>query len=276
MSDEILDLASEAIASAEALVIGAGAGMGDDSGLPTFRGAEGFWNAYPPYRALGLSFVEMANPRHFAADPGLGWGFYGHRRNLYRRTPPHRGFDLLRGWMERAPLGGFVFTSNVDGHFSKAGFDSSRIVEVHGAIDFLQCLDDCGAGIVPAGEEAVIVDESTMRAGEPLPRCPACGSLARPNILMFGDFGWDASRTQQQEARFRRWLRSIGSARLVIVEIGAGSAIPTVRRTCEALGELPGATLIRINPGEPEVPSGHLGLLLGALAALEAVSARMV
>src|SRR5438445_8809587 len=94
--ERLLDRAAGAIARADALLIGAGAGMGVDSGLPDFRGTEGFWNAYPPFRKLGLSFVDLANPRWFRSDPELAWGFYGHRLNLYRATQPHAGFELLR------------------------------------------------------------------------------------------------------------------------------------------------------------------------------------
>ena len=75
MIDHALDRAALAIATADALLIGAGAGMGVDSGLPDFRGKEGFWRAYPPYQRLGLDFVALANPRWFTedADPGLGF-----------------------------------------------------------------------------------------------------------------------------------------------------------------------------------------------------------
>jgi len=77
--------------------------MGVDSGLPDFRGDQGFWKAYPPYAKLGLSFVELANPRWFATDPELAWGFYGHRRGLYRRTVPHEGFARLLRWSRAMP-----------------------------------------------------------------------------------------------------------------------------------------------------------------------------
>src|SRR5438876_11018822 len=107
--------AANIIAHADALVIGAGAGMGVDSGLPDFRGPQGFWEAYPPYAKLRLNFMDLANPHWFAADPALAWGFYGHRRNLYRRTPPHAGFGILLSWAKRMKHGAFVFTSNVDG-----------------------------------------------------------------------------------------------------------------------------------------------------------------
>ncbi len=88
--DETFRKAAEAIRGARALVITAGAGMGVDSGLPDFRGPEGFWNAYPMYRHLGIDFVGAANPAHFERDPAFGWGFYGHRTNLYRQTRPPR------------------------------------------------------------------------------------------------------------------------------------------------------------------------------------------
>jgi hypothetical protein len=92
-----------------------------------------------------------------------------------------------------------------------------------------------------------------------------------PNILMFGDWGWDSSRSDAQGHRLTAWLRAPGPARLAIVEIGAGQAVPTVRMTCEDLAHRYDGTLIRINPREPDVPPGHLALPMGALAALRAI-----
>src|SRR5512135_1787555 len=103
--------AREMISTASAFVFAAGAGMGVDSGLPDFRGNEGFWRAYPPFAKLGLGFQALANPRWFEEDPHLAWGFYGHRLNLYRATRPHDGFARLRAWGAARPHGAFVFTS---------------------------------------------------------------------------------------------------------------------------------------------------------------------
>jgi NAD-dependent SIR2 family protein deacetylase len=273
-----LQHAARAVAAADALLIGAGAGMGVDSGLPDFRGNSGFWQAYPPYAHLGLSFVALANPRWFATDPELAWGFYGHRLNLYRATAPHAGFRILRRWADRLPPGAFVFTSNVDGHFQRAGFDPQCIIEVHGAIDWLQCLRGCAAGpfsVDAAAAHPVAVDETTLRARAPLPACPACGGPARPNILMFGDGGWDGSRTADQEARLSDWLRAVGGGKLAILECGAGTGVPTVRHFCEAAAAAAGSTLIRINPREPAVPAGQVSLPIGALAALQAIDERL-
>jgi NAD-dependent SIR2 family protein deacetylase len=266
--DKELRAAAQQIDEADALLIGAGAGMGVDSGLPDFRGAHGFWRAYPPYAKLGLTFAELANPHWFNRDPTLAWGFYGHRYNLYRSTRPHDGFGILRSWAERKKRGAFVFTSNVDEHFQRAGLDSDRVLEVHGSIEWLQCTRNCDQGIFPAADLEIIVDEVTMRAREPLPVCPNCGSLARPNILMFGDWGWDEARTARQQQRLEQWLESVGSDRLAVIECGAGTAIPTVRRFCEQIAEANGASLIRVNVREAEVPAGHISLPLAVRAAL--------
>jgi NAD-dependent SIR2 family protein deacetylase len=261
--NQSLDRAADAIRSAEAILIGAGAGMGVDSGLPDFRGNEGFWRAYPPFKKLGLSFVKLANPYWFRHDPEQAWGFYGHRRNLYRATQPHAGFAILREWCERAPGGYFVFTSNVDGHFQKMGFDAERIVECHGSLEHLQCMRYCTHDIWAAPAEPAVIDETTFRAREPLPGCPRCGGPARPNVLMFGDSEWLEHRTEQQCGRYNAWRRHNLGSRLVVIELGAGRAVPTVRIECESAG----GTLIRINPREPEVSDG-ISLPLGALEAL--------
>jgi NAD-dependent SIR2 family protein deacetylase len=273
---ERLQPAADAIASADALLIGAGAGMGVDSGLPDFRGTEGFWKAYPPYAKLGLSFVELANPRWFRSDPTLAWGFYGHRYNLYRSATPHEGFHILRRWAAKMPLGSFVYTSNVDGAFQAAGFHHNRVLEVHGSVHWMQCTESCGIGLFPAATPApngIAIDEETLRAREPLPACPQCGSLARPNILMFNDGEWDETRAYEQELNLGPWLKALPGERLVIVECGAGMAIPTIRHFCEAMAVRFDAPLIRLNLREPQVPRGQISLAMGALAGLRAIDA---
>lgn len=263
-----VERAARMVRSADAILVAAGAGIGVDSGLPDFRGDQGFWRAYPPYQKLKLSFSELANPRWFETDPAFAWGFYGHRLALYRATKPHEGFAILRKWSGER---GFVFTSNVDGQFQRAGFDPSAILECHGAIDYLQCTSDCGVGIVSAADYQPDVDPETFRARGPLPQCPRCGALMRPNVLMFGDAGWDSAREDEQSRRFEKWLANAG--KIAIVECGAGTAVPTVRMTSERLVRAIGASLIRINVREPRVPVGEIGLSMGALDGLRAIDA---
>jgi len=271
--EPLLNRAAQALLGADGLYIGVGAGMGVDSGLPDFRGKEGFWNAYPPVAQLGLSFSEMANPQWFDRDPEFAWGFYGHRLNLYRATKPHEGFDILRRWGEATPGGAFVFTSNVDGHFQKAGFDVAQVNEHHGSINHLQCVENCGQEIWPAMNFEVEVDESTLRAASPLPSCPACGQLARPNILMFGDCCWDPSRSDKQKIRHDKWLRKQEEGKMILIEIGAGMDIPSVRYQCEAVLLDKRGKLIRINIRDSEVPAGNISLPIGGLEALRQIDA---
>ena len=123
---------------ADGLLITAGAGMGVDSGLPDFRGNSGFWRAYPALASARIAFEETACPDAFVRTPALAWGFYGHRLNLYRRTVPHPGFAILQAIGARLPRGSFIFNSNVDGQFQRAGFDEDRLCAVHGSIRQLQ------------------------------------------------------------------------------------------------------------------------------------------
>ncbi|MCP5102364.1 MAG: NAD-dependent deacetylase [bacterium] len=260
--------AADCIREADALLVCAGAGIGVDSGLPDFRGNQGFWKAYPPFAKLGHSFIDMANPHWFESDPHLAWGFYGHRLNLYRSTVPHKGFEILLEWGKEKPGGYFVFTSNVDGQFQAAGFDDHRVNECHGSIHHFQCASSCTESIWSGEGTVVAVAEETMRAADPLPRCTNCGGMARPNILMFGDWGWISHRTQEQQYGFNDWLDHNKKNSIVIVECGAGTGVPTVRMTSESIVSRYSARLVRINVREPHVPPGQTGLPMGALEAL--------
>ncbi len=270
-----IERAAEAVAQADAMLIGAGAGMGVDSGLPDFRGDEGFWESYPPFEERGLDFYDLANPRWFHEDPRLAWGFYGHRLHLYRETDPHAGHRHLLDWGEAMAADPFVFTSNVDGQFQKAGCPEGEILECHGTIHHLQCGEACRRAVWPAEGVDIEIDEETFRARGELPRCRHCGGIARPNVLMFGDVGWVGDRTERQKARFREWLASRHGDEMVVIECGAGTAVPTVRSRCERVADRFGATLIRVNPRESQAPPGAISLAAGALEVLTAIDERL-
>ncbi|MBF0260513.1 MAG: NAD-dependent deacetylase [Magnetococcales bacterium] len=271
LPDDPIIFAAHAVLDADALLITAGAGMGVDSGLPDFRGKEGFWQAYPAIARLGLSFPEMANPEWFRLDPRLAWAFYGHRLELYRRVHPHDGFSKLLQLTQDKPWGGFVLTSNVDGHFQKAGWPENRVAECHGSIHQLQCTRPCSSEIWSAERLTLEIDAESFRATGSLPHCPSCGALARPNILMFSDGQWLEKRSAEQEARMQQWLSDAHkqNARLVIVEIGAGNAVPTIRQSSEHFVRKYAARLIRVNPRDSWIPPGrHIALPMAGVAAI--------
>ena len=77
-----------------------------------------------------MSFSDAANPEFFKRDPKKFWFFYGHRYKSYSETKPHEGFRILKEFTNNS----FVFTSNVDNHFLRAGFPEHSILECHGSI----------------------------------------------------------------------------------------------------------------------------------------------
>ena len=275
MRNELLFMAAaECIAQADALIIGAGAGMGVDSGLPDFRGNEGFWKAYPALAKAQLEFTEVASPLTFENDPSLAWGFYGHRLGLYRQTVPHAGFSILQNWSRHMKLGARIFTSNVDGQFQKAGFLENKIHECHGSIHHLQCMNDCDSGIWSAAEFMPEVDVEACRLVNSAPHCPRCGGLARPNILMFGDWSWNSERSDAQSRNESLWVDTVvaSQSKVVMVEMGAGTAIASVRRFSQRISNACGARLIRINPRESHVSnSKDIGIPMGSLEALQGI-----
>ncbi|UYO95485.1 NAD-dependent deacetylase [Pollutimonas sp. M17] len=255
------------------ILVVTGAGMGIDSGLPDFRGNQGFWRAYPALERSSLDFISIASPRAFRQQPKVAWGFYGHRLNLYRQTAPHAGYDILRKWGKNSPCGYMAFTSNVDGHFQKASFDASLITECHGSIHYLQCLDACTTDIWSTDDFTPDVDEENCRLLNEPPRCPHCGGLARPNIYMFGDDEWQEQRVRMQQRRLEHWL--LDAERLLVIEIGAGTAIPTTRDFTHAVSFNHRAPVIRINPREPEIHGhpGHVSLAMDGMQALQEINA---
>lgn len=264
------------IAEADALLITAGAGMGVDSGLPDFRGSEGFWRAYPALGKLGISFEEMAQPQWFHDRPEMAWAFYGHRQQLYRETKPHMGFSMLHDWGRAMPAGYFVVTSNVDGQFEKAGFPAERVFEVHGNIHRCQCARPCGELTWLDDAPDLDIDLETITARGPLPRCPACGAMARPNVLMFVDAEWVPKVARGQEQRYRSWLASLRGRRLVVLELGAGKAIATIRMLGERLAtERDRVTLVRVNPDATDTEEPVIPVRLGALEALRRTDAAL-
>lgn len=263
--------AAKLIASADALLITAGAGMGVDSGLPDFRGGDGFWQAYPALAKARIDFQSIANPKAFQKNPKRAWGFYGHRLALYRATQPHHGFVLLRRIANRMANGSFVITSNVDGQFQKAGVEDHRILEIHGSIHRLQCCRPCRDTVWSAQSiEPTTDDEHCEWTVPELPTCPKCSLLARPNILMFNDWAWVGSRATSQRFNLERW--SDAAFAPVVIELGAGVDLPSIRQ----ISETRGYPLIRINPSHPLIPEGAgVAIPFGALKGLSLIATEL-
>ena len=135
-----------------------GAGISAESGIPTFRGAEGLWRNF---RA-----EDLATPEAFVRDPEMVWEWYEWRRQLIREAAPNAAHLAL------ARLDDPVVTQNVDGLHVRAG--SRNVVELHGNLFRVRCT-----------REGTTHDAWDELAEMP-PHC-ACGALLRPDVVWFGE-----------------------------------------------------------------------------------------
>ncbi|MBN3725311.1 SIR2 family NAD-dependent protein deacylase [Burkholderia sp. Ac-20379] len=236
------------IADADALVITAGAGMSVDSNLPDFRGTNGIWQTLLPAGMHEGEVGSFTQGDCFTAKPRDAWRFFGRALDVCRATVPHDGYALLRHWAATKRHGAFVYTSNVDGLFQAAGFEEARMLECHGSLHHFQCARPCSPVTWPAPDCIV--------PGRP-PRCIHCGGPARPNFLLFSDPSWVVARTNAQRLRMEQWRGLPANA--VVIEIGAGTALPTVRMFSESL-RLP---LVRINLHDAGHDDGRVVSLQG-------------
>ena len=142
-----------------------GAGISTESGIPDFRGAGGIWQRFDPY--------EVASIDAFHRDPARVWEFYALRLDVLADARPNPAHHALAR-LEAAGLVRAVITQNVDRLHAAAG--SKDVVEVHGTIARARCLR-CGTLVEGAG----------LRALLPLPHCPRCGAVPKPDVVMFGE-----------------------------------------------------------------------------------------
>ena len=160
-------------------------------------------------------------------------------------------------------------TSNVDGHFEKAGFPSERVYEIHGSINHIHCVKPCCNTLWKLHRE-VDSHESTMRSVN-VPICPNCGGTARPSIPLYGDWHFIDTRLAGQRRRFSVFLERIRNRALVIIEIGAGTGMPVVRNVTESFCSNKNVNVIRINTLEPEIDAPHIALKCRGLEALRRI-----
>jgi NAD-dependent deacetylase len=214
----------QALAGGGPLVVLTGAGISAESGVPTFRGAEGYWRVgsrnYHP--------MELATRAAFEAMPAEIWRWYLHRRAVCRAAAPnaaHRALAAADGALGERLL---LVTQNVDGLHRRAGSTPARCYEIHGNIDHCRCAreDDCpeGAGAQPRPLREDLAGADA--AGDaPALRCP-CGSWLRPHVLWF-DESYDEARY-----RYRSTCAAMERAAALLV-VGTSGATSLPALMCE-------------------------------------------
>lgn len=152
------------LGAARAITVLTGAGISADSGVPTFRGADGLWRTF---RA-----EDLATPEAFARDPRLVWEWYNWRREIVATTQPNPAHHAIAELERRVPSF-LLITQNVDGLHRLAG--SQQMVELHGDIWMVRCTA-CGR-----------VEENRDVPIALPPSCAHCAGLLRPHIVWFGE-----------------------------------------------------------------------------------------
>ena len=156
--------AAEKLAKAKYLVVITGAGVSNESGIPTFRGTDGLWKNY---RA-----EELATPWAFERDPETVWKWYDWRRGIIGKAEPNPGHIAIKQLEDRFE-NFLLITQNVDGLHGRTGV--KKMVEVHGNVWRVRCMRE--------GTTSMLMD--VPLASIP-PRCQ-CGALLRPDVVWFGE-----------------------------------------------------------------------------------------
>jgi NAD-dependent deacetylase len=219
------------------LVVLSGAGISAESGIPTFRGKEGYWTVgsheYQP--------EEMATLAMFSVQPEEVWSWYLYRRGVCRAAEPNAGHRAVVRLEELLGERFLLITQNVDGLHLRAGSSPARTYQIHGNIDFMRCARECGAPFAPLpelprkGKGEALTDEERAAL-----RCARCGGPTRPHVLWF-DECYD-----EEHFRFHSSLRAATEASVLVV-VGTSGATNLPMQVGQA-ALYSGAAIVDINP----------------------------
>ena len=223
--DAVVAACREALSRPGTVIALTGAGVSAESGIPTFRGKEGYWTV----GAREYHPEELATAEAFAQMPWDVWAWYLYRRGVCRAAEPNAGHRALVEW--DAALGDrfALVTQNVDGLHRRAGSPEARLHEIHGDIDRMRCAREC------TPERYAIPADATRAALV----CPRCGAMARPHVLWFDEM--------YDEPRYRLdTVRRLAAAATLVVIAGT-SAKTNLPWQIVSLAAHNGAAIVDIN-----------------------------
>lgn len=215
---DIERLARELRQSARGTVVFTGAGLSIASGVPSFRGAGGLWTRYDP--------AEYASIQALRRDPAKVWGFLRELNDTLAAAAPNDGHRAIAE-LETVGHVTHVITQNIDGLHQRAG--SHRVIELHGSDRTLTCLD---------GGHAFARSDVEHLAGEPVPRCPRCDSVLKPDVVLFGE--------ELPPAPFRRAEHALRHCDVLLVVGTSAEVYPAAR--LPGMARRAGASVWEINP----------------------------
>lgn len=216
-----------------------GAGISAESGIPTFRGKEGYWrvgskNYHPMELATHAAFLQM---------PDEVWSWYLYRRGVCLRAEPNPAHRAIAGLDHAVGERLTLVTQNIDGLHRRAGSSVERTFQIHGDVDRMRCADECTLELRPF-PDGVDVDWGKGRAlgdvERALLRCEACGARTRPHVLWFDEC--------YDEARFRfesSIAKAVEAELLVVIGTAGATNLPL---QIGAIVARRGASMIVVNP----------------------------
>src|SRR5438105_5385761 len=245
-----------------------GAGVSAESGIPTFRGKDGYWRNLDP--------AKLATPIAFASDPKLVWDWYRERRRRIRNAQPNAAHEAIvrLAHQSREFL---LVTQNVDDLHARAGSSKEKMVQIHGDIFVTRCsrcdFVDAGRGASPEPPalRAIYPDNGRLGSiattsaqpnydheGKTIPKCPECSALMRPGVVWFGE-QLPLSELQRVENYLPR-----GPCDFVIVAGTTATFGYIVDWACRAIAS--NGELVEVNPGETPLSQFATQRVCGAAA----------
>ena len=161
-----------------------GAGVSAESGIPTFRGKDGYWRNLDP--------IKLATPEAFARDPELVWQWYRERRHTIRDAQPNAAHQAIANLAQRADEF-LLVTQNVDDLHERAGLAKAEMVQIHGDIFVTKCSrcdfeqEQEHPSSIAAATYGVASEQGQEQSQNGAPRCTKCGALMRPGVVWFGE-----------------------------------------------------------------------------------------
>ena len=212
----MFELIADKLKNAKKIVFVTGAGISQESGIPTFRGTDGLWRKYDP--------MQLATIDAFYDDPKLVWEWYEDRRKNILQAKPNPGHSAITELEKYKEV--TVLTQNIDGLHQRSG--STKVLELHGSIIRIKCSVCNFKDNIPSSFE------------ELPPKCSSCNNILRPDVVWFGE-------SLPQDI----WNQAIIEAKSCDVMIIAGtSLVVSPANTLPVYAKQNNALLVEVNPEE--------------------------
>jgi NAD-dependent deacetylase len=215
MQEEMRNVLRDIAGATGRITVLTGAGISAESGIPTFRGPEGYWTVgskvYQPQ--------EMATFSMFSQQPDEVWKWYLYRMGICRQAAPNPGHLALVAMEKRFGDRFTLITQNVDGLHLRAGNTPAHTYQIHGNVDYMRCARECSEAVYPIPEavKAKSKEESLTETDRQHLRCPLCGERSRPHILLFDE------SYNEHHYHFHSSLKAARETALLIVVGTAGA-----------------------------------------------------